>query len=257
MPDDRLAALEGLIETVKRDHGILTPGDAEAWLAGGAPADRRDGRMPCLLTFDDGFASARAVAREVLARHGVKALFFVCPGLIDLTGERQRLSIATDLFEGRLPTAELAPGLRLMSWQEIAELKAMGHAVGAHGMTHRRLSGLGGDDLHREIAEAGAVLRARLGAEVSWFAYPFGTVSSISGPALSVIADHYQFCRSGVRGPNTEATGARALRADHVDLEAPDAYRTLVLEGGLDFRYAAQRRRLDAMAAGRIPAGGH
>ena len=247
--DDRLAALDRLIETVKRDYGVLTPGDAEAWLEDGAPTHRRDGRMPCLLTFDDGFASGHAVARGVLARHGVKALFFVCPGLIDLPGDRQRLRVATDVFEGRVEAAELAPGLRLMSWQEVRELEAMGHAVGAHGMTHRRLSGLGGEDLHREIAEAGSVLRARLGAEVSWFAYPFGTVSSISGPALGVIADHYRFCRSGVRGPNTEITRPRALRADHVDLEASDAYRTLVLEGGLDFRYAAARRRLDAMAA--------
>jgi peptidoglycan/xylan/chitin deacetylase (PgdA/CDA1 family) len=134
-----------------------------------------------------------------------------------------------------------------MSWQEIGALKERGHTIGAHSMTHRRLSSLHGDALVHEVLDCNAVLAARLGTPTPWFAYPFGSLDSISAAALAVIASEYRFCRSGVRGPNTGSTDRLALRADHIDLEAPDAYRSLVVEGGLDWRYTRSRRRLDAL----------
>ena len=114
-------------------------------------------------------------------------------------------------------------------------------------MTHRRLSSLHGDELSSEVLGCNEVLAARLGARATWFAFPFGSIDSVSAAALAVIASEYRFCRGGVRGPNTGATDRMALRADHIDLEAPDAYLSLVVEGGLDCRYARSRRRLDAL----------
>ncbi len=238
----RLALLDRLVTQVKRDHGILSPEEAEAWLSDRHGRSPQAGRLPCLLSFDDGFASNHAAATEVLAKHRVKALFFVCPGLLDLPPETQRRRVAETVFDGG-PGA----GGRLMTWAEIEDLKADGHAIGAHGMTHRRLSMLEGEALRHEIAESGRRLGERLGAAVPWFAYPFGDLGSISAAALAVIAADYRFCRSGVRGANHADTPRLALRADHVELEAPERYRAMVLDGGLDFRYRGARRRLDAM----------
>ena len=234
VPAHRMEALDAFVVRVKRHHGVLSPAAAEAWI--GAAAPPRAERVPCLFSFDDGFASAHAVAAEILARHAVKALFFVCPGLVEA------------------PAARLAGlgGGRLMGWAEIEALAAMGHTIGAHGMTHCRLSALSGADLGREIAASGERLRARLGAPVDWFAYPFGDIDSVSGAALAAIGAHYRFCRSGVRGVNGAATHGLGLRADHVDLEAPAAYRALAVDGGLDFRYARARRRLDAMVQAHV-----
>ena len=243
VPEARLGALDRLLDTVKRRHGFVTPDEAEAWLAGAAP---QQGDSPCLLTFDDGFASNHAAA-TVLDRHGVRALFFVCPGLVELEGEAQRQAIAATIFDGRPGGADPPHDLRLMSWQEIGALEEMGHTIGAHSMTHRRLSLLRGDSLAREVLDCNEVLAARLGTRATWFAYPFGSLDSISTAALAVIASEYRFCRSGVRGPNTGATDRLALKADQIDLEAPDAYQSLVVEGGLDWRYAVQRRHLDAL----------
>ena len=244
VPEHHFDALDCLLDTVKRGGGFVTPAEAEAWLAGDAPAR---GNAPCLLTFDDGFASNHRAADVVLSRHGVKALFFVCPGLVDLDGEAQRQGIAAHIFDGRLGAADLPREARLMSWQEIAALNDRGHAIGAHSMTHRRLSRLQGDELSREVLGCNEVLTARLGAPTPWFAYPFGSIDSISADALAVIASAYKFCRSGVRGPNTRATDRRVLRADQIDLAAPEAYLSLIVEGGLDWRYATPRRRLDAL----------
>jgi len=134
-----------------------------------------------------------------------------------------------------------------MSWPEVIELAARGHVIGAHGMTHRRLTALGGAELEREIADAGAILSERLGAPSAWFAFPFGDVASVSRPALKAIGRHYRFCRSGVRGLNTHRTERCAVLADAVDLAAPQAYRRVILEGGLDRFYWRARRRLDSL----------
>jgi peptidoglycan/xylan/chitin deacetylase (PgdA/CDA1 family) len=246
VPEHHFDALDRLLGTVKRQGGLVTPGEAEAWLAGDG-GGAQEGGSPCLLTFDDGFASNHAAAEAVLSRHGVKALFFVCPGLIELDGEAQRQAIAAHIFDGRLGAADLPGAARLMSWREIGALKAMGHAIGAHSMTHRRLSRLPGDELCREVRGCNEVLAARLGEPTPWFAYPFGSIDSISAAALAVIATEYRFCRSGIRGPNIETTDRRALRADQIDLAAPGDYLSLVVEGGLDWRYAAPRRRLDTL----------
>jgi peptidoglycan/xylan/chitin deacetylase (PgdA/CDA1 family) len=251
VPREQMRAFEALVVRLKETHGLLDPAAAAAWLAGDPPRGARTGGPePCLLTFDDGFVSNLEAAERVLARHGVRALFFVCPGLIDLSAEAQRMAVAAQVFEGRLSAASLGPEFRLMGWEELARLKALGHAVGAHAMTHRRLAGLPAAELEREITGSRDHIAARLGGPVHWFAYPFGNVESIDRAALAAVGKHFRYCRSGVRGPNTAATPPLALLADQVDLEAPPAYQRLVLEGGLDLRYGTARRRLAGLAAG-------
>jgi len=249
VPKGRLEAFRGLVGYVKRYHGVISPQEAGAWLLGAAPARLAAGlaRQPCLLAFDDGFVSNHALAKQCLAEHGVKALFFVCPGLIELAAGDQREAIAARIFDGRLAAAGLPEDLRLMSWTELEELGSLGHSIGCHGMSHRRLSLLEGDDLCHEIVDGGDLLERRLGGPVSWFAFAFGDIDSISRPALRVISEKYRFCRGGLRGANGAGTDPMAVLADHVDLLAPIAYRKLALEGGLDFRYQRARRRLDAM----------
>lgn len=237
--DHHLEVLNDLVADVKRTQGVLTPEEAEDWIMG---RGRTAGRPPCLFNFDDGFASNLTAARRVLAPHGVKALFFVCPGLMDLPPDAQGPAVARGMFEGR---RDAVPPL--MTWEEVAQLADVDHVIGAHGMSHRRLSALSGADLGAEILDSGARIEARLSRPVHWFAYPFGDVDSIAAAALSVVAGRYRFCRSGVRGLNGAATPPHALRADAIDLAAPEAYRRLVAAGGLDFRYRRARRRLDAM----------
>jgi len=95
-----LPAFEALLDEVSRAGGVIAPADAEAWLSGEVPAAADRGAF--LLAFDDGFASNHQVAMGALAERGFRALFFVCPGLMDLTGEAQRAAIAANVFEGRL-----------------------------------------------------------------------------------------------------------------------------------------------------------
>lgn len=227
--------------------GVITPDEAAARLDGHWPDAAPDGRVPFLFTFDDGFVSNGEVAREILDPLGIRALFFVCPGLVDLDPAARSHAVAENVFRGR--GRELPAGL-LMGWTELGVLAAAGHTIGSHGLTHRRLVGLSADELDGEIAGAADRLRAVLDVPVDWFAFTFGDVASASASVLATVACHHRYCRSGVRGPVHAGLSHFAVRADHIDLDGPDAYRHFVAEGGLDGRYREARRRLDAMASG-------
>ena len=211
------------------------------------PRPRHD---PCLFSFDDGFASNVRAAQDILAYHGVKALFFVCPGLMELEPDEQRREIAARIFGGGVTADALDLEMRLMTWDDVRQLRATGHTVGAHGHTHLPLTSLSGTMLEREVASPARLLAERLGVKPHWFAFPFGTTAHVSAQALAVVARHYRFCRSGVRGPNGAGVSRYALRADAIDPQAPEAWRDLIIEGGLDFRYRGARRILDRVAPG-------
>jgi hypothetical protein len=65
---------------------------------------------------------------------------------------------------------------------------------------------------------------------------------------LAIAAKRYRVCRSGVRGLNLPGQNRVALLADHIDLGSSFAWQRLTLEGGLDGRYRAARKRLATMA---------
>jgi len=248
--DYDLAAFDRLIGYIATEHGTLTPEEATAWLERGPPPrpNSASWKAPCLLTFDDGFASNFQVANSILNHHGVKALFFVCPGLTDLSGEAQRAAVAERVFEGRIGPESLPPSTRLMTWDELAQLKQNGHEIGCHGMLHRRLSELQPVDLAEEIITAADLMDERLSQTTRWYAYAFGDIGSINTAALGVIASRFRHCRSGLRGANGADGDAMAVSADSISPAAPLPYQKLLLEGGLDFLYSKRRRHLSVIA---------
>lgn len=235
---ESFAALVGRLVSERR---LLTPTEAQSLLDGGAWDGGRD---PCLLSFDDGFAGNLDLARTVLARFDAKALFFVCPGLMEIAPDAQGQAIAHGIHDGKRPDQ----GLRLMDWDGLEQLAAAGHVIGNHTATHRRLSRLSPGQRADEIGQAALVLSRRLGP-AAWFAYPFGDIDSIDAASLAEIGRHHRWCRSGVRGANAATTHPLALRADHVELAGPPAWRDLAADGGLDPFYRKQRIRLDRLAA--------
>lgn len=104
-----------LLDHLAAGPGFVTPAEAAQRLSGAVPAD---GRTPVLLSFDDGFASNLEVARDILEPRGVRALFFVCPGLIDLPAAERRAAIAAQIFRGHCS----AQGLDLIGWPDLAAL---------------------------------------------------------------------------------------------------------------------------------------
>lgn len=178
----------------------------------------------------------------------MRALFFVCPWIIDLPPAERPAAVAQGIFGGRLSMYDAAARRPMMDWEDIRALAAAGHEIGAHSMSHRRLVGLSPADMQREIGGSCQRLAEILGRRPSWFAWPFGDIMSIDANALSVVGRHVQFCRSGVRGLNLPGQHRLVVFADHIDLESSASWQKLTILGGLDGRYRAARSRLFTLA---------
>ena len=97
------------------------------------------------LTYDDGPNDPYTwQLMDVLARHQVHATFFVIGRYV-----RQKPEI-------------------------VRALRAAGHQIGSHTMTHPRLMYMGEKRIRAEVAEAAAVIEDAMGARVRLFRPPFG-----------------------------------------------------------------------------------
>jgi peptidoglycan/xylan/chitin deacetylase (PgdA/CDA1 family) len=244
-PASQAANFDRLLQYLLEEHGVITPWEAAARLTGQG-ASLKPGRVPYLLTFDDGLKSNATVAREILARYGLKAVFFVCPDFLALPPESHEKVIVGNIYEGKIDES-FPVERRLMSWDDCRLLLRSGHTIGAHSLSHRRLSGLEETERFREIVTPGQMLESRLGVPVTWFAYPFGDIDSIDAPSLQIIGRRYSFCCSGLRGVNLPKTDPLKLLREQLSLALPFERQRLILRGALDFFYFKRVKRLNRL----------
>lgn len=208
-----------------------------------------------LLTFDDGLASSRVVAEEVLNPMGIRAMFFVISDFVEIEDrEAARQFIARHILPGDDVDAMPAHWDN-MGWTDLEALLEQGHSIGAHTGTHARLSEIDTEaDLVREIVASGDTLARRVGAPVEHFAYTFGDLASFSEHALAVARRRFRFVYSGLRGDNAGGVSAFALRRDGSSrLDSSSGYTVFAnsllgafLEGAADLSYARCRAELDS-----------
>jgi glycosyltransferase involved in cell wall biosynthesis len=165
---------------------------------------RREGILPpaksLVLTFDDGYAD-NAELGTVFRRGGLRGTVFVVSGLV-----------------GEYAEWTQEPALRrrrLLSWEQIRLLSDSGVDVGAHTVSHPRLTELGPDQARREVVESRATLERRLGRPVCHFAYPYGKASA---EVRGIVREAGFGTAWGIRpGANYMATSDLDLRRIEVD----------------------------------------
>ncbi|MFC5580533.1 polysaccharide deacetylase family protein [Rhodanobacter terrae] len=132
----------------------LSMSDAMPYLQG-----ERSGRV-AVVTLDDGYADNLESALPILQRHGFSATCYVVSGSIGRYNEwdDERLGV-------RKP---------LMSVQQLRDWRHGGMEVGAHTVSHPRLTQCSDAQLRDEIRGSKATLEDRLGVPVTQFCYPYG-----------------------------------------------------------------------------------
>jgi len=193
------------------------------------------------ITFDDGFQSVIDQAAPLLAERRLPATVFCVAGHLGARNE-----FATQ--RGRVPVRPLANA------RSLACLAVRGFDLGSHGMDHVPLAGASASVLERELSYSRAVLEATTGAQVRWFAYPYGVTPSAVGRA--VVARTYDgACANPLRPVHPGADLFALPRVDAHYLRRPALLRA-VLEGVdsyLHIRRAAARLRRVLWADFRLP----
>jgi peptidoglycan/xylan/chitin deacetylase (PgdA/CDA1 family) len=125
-----------------------------------------DTNLACI-TFDDGYRDNYEHALPVLERLGIKSTFFIATGF---------LGKSFPTFAGYVP---------MMTSAEVKELAALGHEIGAHTVTHPKLSTVPLDTAREEVENSKHFLEELLHREVVSFAYPRGNFNKAVETLLS------------------------------------------------------------------------
>lgn len=152
---------ESVIGTIAQKYRILTPKEF-------SDKESDTERVNILVTFDDGYASWTDVALPVLERFGIKALFFVNSGLIDVYGDQE--ATASFLKERLL----LSSSRKTLSWDGVRKIVNEGHTIGGHTRGHVRLSKNDEREQRAEVEGDKKRIESQIGCPIRDFAYPFG-----------------------------------------------------------------------------------
>ena len=127
------------------------------------PTSVREKKKYAAITFDDGSKSVYSGGLKVMRNNGVKATVFMVPGLIGGVNE-------WDIKNGENID-------EMLSLSELKEMCGYGIEIGAHTMTHPRLTQISSVEAFNEISLSKKNLEYLLGVSVNFFAYPYGDYS--------------------------------------------------------------------------------
>jgi peptidoglycan/xylan/chitin deacetylase (PgdA/CDA1 family) len=114
------------------------------------------------ITFDDGFRNFYRHGFPVLQEYRIPATVFVVSGYCGKHNDWPSQ-----------PRAGI-PQLELMNWPELQEVARYGISLGAHTVTHPRMSALSLTEAEREMRDCRSEIEQRTGYAVKTFAYPYG-----------------------------------------------------------------------------------
>jgi peptidoglycan/xylan/chitin deacetylase (PgdA/CDA1 family) len=180
---------------------VLSLGELGRAIAGGEPVPARS----VVLTIDDGYVDAAAVAAETIARHGFRATVFVVTG---------RLGGVNDWSE-----SEPLRGRQLLSRDELLSLRGRGLELGAHTRSHPDLVGLDDGAIAEEVASSRSDLEEILGEPVRTFAYPYGRVDDRVADAVRAAG----FESACTVVPRPAGLDDDPLRVPRIEIEGSDS----------------------------------
>ena len=112
-------------------------------------------RKSVAITFDDGYSDNYLNAYPYFKKYGIPATIFVTTGYV---GKEMSLD------NKNLPT---------LSWSEIKIMSKNKIEIGAHTISHLKLTEIELDDVRKEIIDSKKEIEKKIGKEARFFAYPF------------------------------------------------------------------------------------
>jgi peptidoglycan/xylan/chitin deacetylase (PgdA/CDA1 family) len=247
IPPEQQHDFEKQLRWLAKSWNFISAFEFSAMLSGEKPIRGRN----LLLTFDDGFASNRIVAQEILNPMGIPALFFVISDFVELTDLKQSRNFIAKNILLEDDISRIPGHIKNMTWDDLAALLQQGHTIGAHTKSHVRLTDLHTiGDMRREIIESADRIAKKLGVPIDHFAYTFGDIASVNAQALAIASERFNFIYSGIRGNNSITVSPYAIRRDAINPRNSVQQVGSFVEGMFDIFYAGARHKIDNWMAG-------
>lgn len=128
---------------------------------------------PILITFDDGYLNNYEDGFPILKEFGFPATLFVV--------------VQTVGWENNWHNPASEVRIKMVSWNQLKELRAAGWEIGSHTMNHPRLPTLTLKEAEAEMDKSRRVIGEFLGEVPDTFAYPYG--AGEDDPRLRAIAE--------------------------------------------------------------------
>jgi len=199
---------------LKRQFHIIAPSALIDYYNGSL----RPEKCSLLFTFDDGLKN-NLYAADVLNQNGVKALFFVVPGFIDTSVNEQKRFYLQNIRPHIDPAIDGEPeDLTAISWQELKVLRAAGHEIGAHTLTHTLLARNSSlQNSENEILVCKTRIETELNCKVDAFCSINNTLESTGKKEKELIEKNYAFHFTTLPGYNAPDPNRHFIKRRNVE----------------------------------------
>ncbi|MCX6715038.1 MAG: polysaccharide deacetylase family protein [Candidatus Uhrbacteria bacterium] len=160
---------EEQLRILKKDYHVISLETyVRAHVHGFDALEQKTGKHYVVITFDDGYQDNYQFAFPLLKKYNLPATFYVSTGFVENPNMR-------------CPDDANMHHETFLSWKEIQEMAEHPLVqIGAHTVSHPRLTNVPIDQAAEEIHRSKVILEQQLGKPITTFAYPFGTALDVN-----------------------------------------------------------------------------
>ena len=221
-PKDTKSSFQRQLDMFSKKYENIDESKLESFFSGDYDP-KKPGLLICL---DDGFEDNYHVANKLLNKYGFKGWFFV---IVD----KIRDTVGVDM--------EKSGRKRYMTWDQVKKLAGMGHTIGCHTLTHRKISALMDDELEKELILSKMIIEDKIEDEVTSFCYPFGFEDSYDARAIPVLRENYKYLFTSIPGFITRKSNRLNIGRSHIESNWGMDLVSLVSSGLMDIKYLKRR----------------
>tara|TARA_B100001059_G_C17735129_1_gene528434 strand:+ start:137 stop:1006 length:870 start_codon:yes stop_codon:yes gene_type:complete len=240
---DNFHKFENQIYMLRKNWNFITPNEFESHISGKKKLFGKN----LLITFDDGFKSNFVVAKNILNKHNIKAIFFVPSDFIQIESKNLAKNFAKKNILDEIDNDDIE-NIDNLSLKNLEELIKEGHLIGCHTKTHLHLGSTSNEELLKEeIIESLKKLEELLKIKITHFAFTYGDFKSMNLKSLAMALTKYNFIYSCLRGSNFYNKEKTIIKRDTVYLNESNDLLKIFLSGFADLGYLLQINKINRM----------